>query len=220
MIHPSEQGTQMGLLEQARANRDVINISDLKLDGPSTSVANAQLTEFNQSEPRSNDALTSTELALLVATEQNQDQFTAATDQDHATSEEVLLCSESSQLMQGDQELPLQEQPDVSLSSPYSQDPFLIDAHSPLAWSIALHCHYQEGCTGLAVRPSNIRHRGWRTCHRVSLKFGVIISHKSIFKRIERTCTTCILRREQTIHSVGSPLHFTQMGLKSVFHTS
>ena len=91
------------------AFRDVINISDLSLDGPSTSVANAQLTEFNQSEPRSNDALTSTELALLVATEQHQDQFTAATDQDHATSEEVLLCSESSQHVPGEQELPLQQ---------------------------------------------------------------------------------------------------------------
>ena len=58
-------------LEQERANGDVINIGDLKLDRPSTSVANAQLTEFNQSEPRSNDALTSTELALLVAMEQD-----------------------------------------------------------------------------------------------------------------------------------------------------
>ena len=82
------------------------------------------------------------------------------------------------------------EQPTEVFSSAYSQDPFLIDTHSPLAWSIALHCHYQEGCTGLALRPSSIRHRGWRTCHRVSLKFGVIINHKSIFKRIERTCTT------------------------------
>jgi hypothetical protein len=70
------------------------------------------------------------------------------------------------------------EQPTETFSSTYSQDPFLIDTHSPLAWSIALHCHYQEGCTGLAIRPSNIRHRGWRTCHRVSLKFGVIINHK------------------------------------------
>ena len=25
-----------------------------------------------------------------------------------------------------------------------------MDTHSPLAWSIALHCHYQEGCTDLA----------------------------------------------------------------------
>ena len=92
-------------LEQAKANGDVINISDLKIDGPSTSVANAQLTEFNQSEPRSNDALTSTELA----TDQDQDQFSAATDQEHATSEEILLCSESSHLVQGDQEIPLQQ---------------------------------------------------------------------------------------------------------------
>ena len=109
------------------------------------------------------------------------------------------------------------EQPTEAFSSTYSQDPSLIDTHRPLVWSIALHCHYQDGCTGLALRPSSIRHRGWRTCHRVSLKFGVIISHKSIFKRIERPCTTCILRREQTTHSIGSPLHFTQMGLKSVF---
>ena len=96
-------------LEQAKANGDIINISKLQIDGHSVSVARAQLTEFTQSEPRSNDALTSTELALLVATDQDQDQFSAATDQEHATSEEVLLCSESSQLVQGDQELPLQQ---------------------------------------------------------------------------------------------------------------
>ena len=81
----------------------------LQIDGHSVSVARAQLTEFTQSEPRSNDALTSTELALLVATDQDLSQFSAATDQEHVTSEEILLCSETGQIVEGDQELPLQQ---------------------------------------------------------------------------------------------------------------
>ena len=52
------------------------------------------------------------------------------------------------------------EQLPSPITAGYSQDPFLIDAHSPLAWSIALHCHYQESSTTLAVRPSSLRHRG------------------------------------------------------------
>ena len=109
------------------------------------------------------------------------------------------------------------EEPPEVIAPAYSKDPFLIETHSPLAWSIALHCHYHEGCRDLALRPSSLRHMGWRTCHRLSLRFGVIINHKSIFKKVERTCTTYILRREQNTHSTGSPLHFRQMGLKSVF---
>ena len=48
------------------------------------------------------------------------------------------------------------EQPPSPLTPSYSQDPFIIDAHSPLAWSIALHCHYQESFTSLAMSPSSL----------------------------------------------------------------
>ena len=53
-------------LSKAKLNRNIINISDMTVDPQSKNVANAQLTEFDQSEPRSNDAFTSTELALLT----------------------------------------------------------------------------------------------------------------------------------------------------------
>ena len=98
-------------LDQAKLNKDIININDLSVDKQSTVVANAQLTEFNQTEPRSNDALTSSELALLIATEQDQDQSSTCINisQDPETIEDVLLCTETSQQDPGGQDLPLQQ---------------------------------------------------------------------------------------------------------------
>ena len=54
-------------LDKAKINKNIINISDLAVDQQSKNVATAQLTEFDQGEPRSNDAVTSVELALLTA---------------------------------------------------------------------------------------------------------------------------------------------------------
>ena len=48
-------------------------------------------------------------------------------------------------------------------------DPFLLEQHSPLAWSIGIHVHYKSSATSLGWRPSSLYHRGWRTCHRDSL---------------------------------------------------
>ena len=44
-----------------------------------------------------------------MATDQDQGQFSEATDQEHVTSEEILFCSETGQIVEGDQELPLQQ---------------------------------------------------------------------------------------------------------------
>ena len=54
-------------LDKAKINKNIINISDLAVDQQSKNVATAQLTEFDQGEPRSYDAVTSVELALLTA---------------------------------------------------------------------------------------------------------------------------------------------------------
>ena len=54
-------------LVQAIKDKNVTPISQLAFDQAAKKVARAQLTEFEQGEPRSNDAVTTNELALLTA---------------------------------------------------------------------------------------------------------------------------------------------------------
>ena len=89
-------------------------------------------------------------------------------------------------------------------------DPFLIEARSPLAWSIALHVHNKAAAPTILGRPSSKTHKHWRECHRKSLEFGVILGYQSIFKRIEKSCMMCIKRRARVCRVAGGPLHFSQ----------
>ena len=50
-------------------------------------------------------------------------------------------------------------------------DPFLIEARSPLAWSIALFMHNKIAPAPFLDRPSTASHKPWKDCHRLSLKF-------------------------------------------------
>ena len=54
-------------LAQAIRDKNITLISQLAVDHAAKKVARAQLTEFEQGEPRSNDAITTTKLALLTA---------------------------------------------------------------------------------------------------------------------------------------------------------
>ena len=92
-----------------------------------------------------------------------------------------------------------------------SGEPFLIEARSPLAWSIALFVHNKVAPASFLSRPSTTSHRHWKECHRISLKYGVILGYQTIFKRIERSCMTCIKRRAKVCRVAGGPLHFSQL---------
>jgi hypothetical protein len=92
-----------------------------------------------------------------------------------------------------------------------TNEPFLIDSHSPLAWSIALFVHNTAVASPLLWRPSSRTHKHWRECHRKSLEYGVILGYQSIFKRIEQSCIMCIKRRAKVCRVAGGHLHFTQL---------
>ena len=68
--------------------------------------------------------------------------------------------------------------------------PFLIESRSPLAWSIALFIHNKIAPAPFLDRPSTTSHKPWKDCHRLSLKFGVILGYQVMFKRIESSCMT------------------------------
>ena len=91
-----------------------------------------------------------------------------------------------------------------------STDPFLIEARSPLAWSIALFVHNTAAASPLLGRPTTRTHKHWRECHRISLKYGVILGFQTIFKRIERSCLMCIRRRAKVCRV--APFHPTDTG--------
>jgi hypothetical protein len=92
-----------------------------------------------------------------------------------------------------------------------SADPFLIEARSPLAWSIALFKHNKVAPAQFLDRPSTASHKPWQDCHRLSLKYGVILGHQLIFKRIEASCMACIKRKAKPCRVAGGPLHISQL---------
>ena len=90
-------------------------------------------------------------------------------------------------------------------------DPYLLEKHSPLAWSIGIHVHYKSSATSLGWRPSSLYHRGWRTCHRDSLRYGILIGYRQIFRKLEETCIVCMRRKSNVSRVKGGPLHHTQL---------
>ena len=95
--------------------------------------------------------------------------------------------------------------------------PFLLDAFSPLAWSIGLYVHYSSSAADLSSRPSAIRHRGWKTCEKASLEYGLIMRSQMIFRRIEQSCITCSRRKMKTAKQPQGPLHHSVLDVSTPF---
>ena len=115
-------------LDKAKLNKNIINISVMTVDPQSRNVATAQLTEFDQGEPRSNDAVMSVVLALLTAIgeislyqtkhvqEDTIQPYThVSASQDPENIEAALLCTEALEDNPGMPDSPLQQEITVRL---------------------------------------------------------------------------------------------------------
>ena len=98
-----------------------------------------------------------------------------------------------------------------------NKNPFLIETFSPIAWSIALYVHYRVSATNQGDNSTNYHHRGWVTCSRASIEFGIIIRPRYVFSRIERTCIICTKRKGKTAKQPYGPLHHAQVGARTPF---
>ena len=83
----------------------------------------------------------------------------------------------------------------------------VIDQHSPLAMSIALHMHYVK-----------YPHRGVETQHRMCLQFASIMKARKIFNEISIDCIYCKKLRGKYIEQVMGPLADCQLSISPVFY--
>ena len=83
----------------------------------------------------------------------------------------------------------------------------VIDQHSPLALSIALHLHYVK-----------YPHRGVETQHRMCLQFASIMRARKIFNEISMDCIYCKKLRGKYIEQVMGPLSDCQISISPIFY--
>ena len=83
----------------------------------------------------------------------------------------------------------------------------VIDQHSPLALSIALHMHYVK-----------YPHRGVETQHRMCLQFASIMKARRIFDEISADCIYCKKLRGRYLEQIMGPLAECQTTISPVFY--
>lgn len=83
----------------------------------------------------------------------------------------------------------------------------LVDAHSPLAHSIALHLHYVK-----------FPHRGAETLHRASLQYCKILKGRKIFTLISQDCIYCKKLRKQLMTQMMGQLAECQITISPIFY--
>ena len=85
----------------------------------------------------------------------------------------------------------------------------VLDKHSPLAISIAMHLHYNV-----------IKHRGAETIFRMSLQYTRILQGRVLFKIITEDCIYCKKLRLKYIKQIMGPLSDYQLSISPVvFYT-
>ena len=82
----------------------------------------------------------------------------------------------------------------------------LVDQHSPLAISIAMHFHYQK-----------YPHRGAETQFRMSLQFAKILSGRKLFNQISADCVYCKKLQKKLMQQIMGPLSEAQLSISPVF---
>ena len=76
----------------------------------------------------------------------------------------------------------------------------VVDRHSPLAYSIANHVHW-DLC----------KHKGVETCHRVSLGHVHILQGATLYKEIGEECLRCKIKRKRFIEMPMGPISDHQL---------
>ena len=82
----------------------------------------------------------------------------------------------------------------------------LVDQHSPLAYSIALHFHFTK-----------FPHKGAETQYRMSLQFSKILNGRKLFKQISDDCVYCKRLRKKTLEQIMGPLAEPQLSISPIF---
>ena len=82
----------------------------------------------------------------------------------------------------------------------------LVDQHSSLAISIAMHFHYQK-----------YPHRGAETQFRMSLQFAKILSGRKLFNQISADCVYCKKLQKKLMQQIMGPLSEAQLSISPVF---
>ena len=83
----------------------------------------------------------------------------------------------------------------------------VMDRHSPLALSIALHLHYNV-----------VKHKGYETVHRISLQFAKILQGRVLMKDVSEDCIFCKKLRLDYLKQVMGPLSDLQLSVSPVFY--
>ena len=71
----------------------------------------------------------------------------------------------------------------------------VVDRHSPLAYSIGNHVHWELS-----------KHRGIETCHRISLGHVWILQGANLYKEIGEQCITCCMKRKRYLVMPMGPI--------------
>ena len=78
----------------------------------------------------------------------------------------------------------------------------LIERHSPLAYSIAEHIHWDLA-----------RHRGIETCNRMCLENVCILQSATLFKEFSDDCIRCKMKRKRYLEASMGPISDSQLSL-------
>ena len=78
----------------------------------------------------------------------------------------------------------------------------LLERHSPLAYSVAEHIHWDLA-----------KHRGVETCNRISLENVSIIQGATLYKEISEGCIRCKIKRKKFLEAAMGPISDSQLTL-------
>lgn len=83
----------------------------------------------------------------------------------------------------------------------------VLDKHSPMAVSIALHLHYQV-----------VKHKGYETTYRMSLQFARILQGRILLKDVSEDCMYCKRLRLSYLQQMMGPLSDLQLTISPIFY--
>ena len=78
----------------------------------------------------------------------------------------------------------------------------MLDRHSPLAYSVAEHVHWDLA-----------KHKGAETCNRVSLENVFIIQGATLYKEMGEDCIRCKMKRKKHLEAAMGPISDSQLTL-------
>ena len=85
----------------------------------------------------------------------------------------------------------------------------VVDQHSPLAYSIGIHLHYNK-----------FPHRGAETQYRMSLQFARILGGRKLFSQISQDCIFCKKMQKKLMQQLMGPLSESQLSISPVIFIS